>query len=100
MFHEQLNKETVKIGGILVDGVQYNAQYNLVIELGSTLEIEITAEGVPEAVYQWFRLPPGDYCEYSIYTKDNELRSFVIKPTYFHNEPNDSQCVTVCRTTN
>ena len=58
MLHEQFNKETVKIGGILVDENQ--AQHNLVIELGSTLEIEITAESIPEVVYQWFRLPPGE----------------------------------------
>ena len=30
-----------------------------VVELGSILEIEVQAEGVPSVAFQWFKLPPG-----------------------------------------
>ena len=36
-------------------------EYLVTVDLGSTLEVEIHADGVPEVVYEWFKLPSGGY---------------------------------------
>ena len=51
--------EVVKIGGVEVK--ENNLENIAVVELGSTLEIEIQAEGVPGVAFQWFKIPPGKY---------------------------------------
>ena len=49
--------ESIKIGG--VEAKQNNSDSISVVELGSTLEIEIQAEGTPGVAFQWFKLPGG-----------------------------------------
>ena len=58
IFFIQVIKERIRIGGKVVN--EDEVEYCLTIDLGSALEIEIQVEGVPEPVYQWFRLPPGE----------------------------------------
>ena len=53
----QFVDEVVKIGGIEVK--ENNLENIAVVELGSILEIEVQAEGVPSVAFQWFKLPPG-----------------------------------------
>ena len=52
--------ESIKIGG--VEAKQNNSDSISVVELGSTLEIEIQAEGTPGVAFQWFKLPGGKIC--------------------------------------
>ena len=47
-----------------INGQSFEAtktEYLVTVELGSTLEVEIHADGVPEVVYEWFKLPSGGY---------------------------------------
>ena len=49
--------EDAKIGGIPCE--ESHTEKVLSVDLGSTLEIEIQAEGIPTLVYEWLKLPPG-----------------------------------------
>ena len=47
-----------------INGQSFEAtktEYLVTVDLGSTLEVEIHADGVPEVVYEWFKLPSGGY---------------------------------------
>ena len=47
-----------------INGQSFEAtktEYLVTVDLGSTLEVEIHADGVPEVVYEWFKLPSGRY---------------------------------------
>ena len=56
----QFIDEVIKLGGI--EAKENNSENTSIVELGSTLEIEIHAEGVPGLIYQWLKLPPGEIC--------------------------------------
>ena len=59
----QIVNESVRINGQSFDATK--SEYLVTIDLGSTLEAEIHADGVPEVVYEWFKLPSGGYSNYS-----------------------------------
>ena len=47
-----------------INGQSFEAnktEYLVTVDLGSTFEVEIHADGVPEVVYEWFKLPSGGY---------------------------------------